>query len=202
MGAKGIEACRDSLTLPAMTKEFSPDRLDVKAFAQAGGHLAGHDSLLKYERLAQEAKGLHPDLYVDWGADGALHTEPSGGGQVWLHLRAHATFPMTCQRCLHAVDVPLDVDRSFRFVADEATAEALDDECEEDLLALSREFNLRELIEDELLMALPVVPRHDECPEEVPMESSSEGFEEAGEQKANPFAALASLKLHGGGKAD
>ena len=35
---------------------------------------------------------------------------------------------------------------------------------EEDLLALSREFDLHELIEDELLMALPVVPKHDECP--------------------------------------
>ena len=53
-----------------MTKEFSPQRLDVKAFAQAGGRLAGHDSLLKYERLAQEAKGLHPDLLVDWEAVG------------------------------------------------------------------------------------------------------------------------------------
>jgi uncharacterized protein len=62
---------------------------------------------------------------------------------------------MECQRCLTPVDVPLDVERSFRFVADEATAEALDDECDEDLLALSREFDLRELIEDELLMACP-----------------------------------------------
>lgn len=178
-----------------MTKEFSPQRLDVKAFAQAGGHLAGHDSLLKYERLAQEAKGLHPELYVDWEAEGELHTEPGGGNQVWLHLRVHATFPMTCQRCLGAVDVPLDVDRSFRFVADEATAEALDDESEEDLLALSREFDLRALIEDELLMALPVVPRHDVCPEPVQLESSSEDFEAASTQKPNPFAALASLRV-------
>ena len=51
-----------------MTKEFSAHRLDVKAFAQAGGRLSGHESLLKYERLAQEAKGLHPDLKVDWEA--------------------------------------------------------------------------------------------------------------------------------------
>ena len=55
-----------------MTKEFSPDRLDVKAFAQVSGHLSGHDSLLKYERLSQEAKGLHPDLRVDWTATGEL----------------------------------------------------------------------------------------------------------------------------------
>ena len=51
-----------------------PDESDVKAFAQAGGRLAGHDSLLKYERLAQEAKGLHPDLLVDWEAVGELRT--------------------------------------------------------------------------------------------------------------------------------
>ena len=42
-------------------------------------------------------------------------------------LAVRATFPMTCQRCLAPVDVPLEVDREFRFVADEATAEALDD---------------------------------------------------------------------------
>ncbi|MPM75651.1 Large ribosomal RNA subunit accumulation protein YceD [bioreactor metagenome] len=101
---------------------------------------------------------------------------------------------MQCQRCLGPVDVPLDIEREFRFVADEATAEALDDECEEDLLVLSREFNLRQLIEDELLMELPVVPRHDECPSPVVLQSTDSDFEEASSQKPNPFAALASLR--------
>lgn len=177
-----------------MTKEHSPDRLDVKAFAQAGAHLSGHDTLLKYQRLAEEAKGLHPDLRVDWAADGELRTSHGLEGQVWLRLKASATLPMTCQRCLQSVDVPLEVEREFRFVADEATAEALDSDSEEDLLALSREFNLRELIEDELLMALPVVPRHDECPAGVKLASSDEDFEEASAQKPNPFAALAGLR--------
>ncbi|MCB1979565.1 MAG: YceD family protein [Burkholderiaceae bacterium] len=180
-----------------MTKEYSPDRLDVKAFVQASAHLAGHDSLLKYERLAQEAKGLHPDLRVDWEARGQLRPAAGGVGapQLWLHLRVHATFPMRCQRCLQAVDVPLDVDRWFRFVADEATAEALDDDSEEDLLALSRDFSLHELIEDELLMALPVVPRHEVCPSEVPMRSSDEDFEAANAERPNPFAALAAIRI-------
>ena len=177
-----------------MTKEFSPDRLDIKAFAQAGGHLSGHDTLLKYERLTQEAKGLHPDLRVDWEATGELRAALGGGGQVWLHVRVQATLPMECQRCLTPVDVPLVVERSFRFVADEATAEALDDESEEDLLALSREFDLRELIEDELLMALPVVPRHDECPTAVTLAFSDDDFEVASAEKPNPFAALANLR--------
>ncbi len=180
-----------------MTKEFSAQRLDVKAFAQAGAKLAGHDSLLKYERLALEAKGLHPDLLVDWQAEGELRAALGGMSQVWLHLKVRASFPMECQRCLTPVDIPLEVDRAFRFVADEATAEALDDESEEDLLAMSREFDLRELIEDELLMALPVVPKHDECPTAVPLASSDDDFEEASAVKPNPFAALAGLRKDG-----
>ena len=182
-----------------MTKEFSPQRLDVKAFAQTGARLAGHDSLLKYERLAQEAKGLHPDLLVDWEAVGEVRTAMGGVSQVWIRIHVRASFPMECQRCLTPVDVPLEVAREFRFVADEATAEALDDDCEEDLLALSREFDLHELIEDELLMALPVVPKHDECPTPVPLSSSDDDFEEANAAKPNPFAALAALRKDGKG---
>ena len=182
-----------------MTKEFSPHRLDMKAFAQAGGRLSGHDSLLKYERLAMEAKGLHPDLLVDWEALGEVRTAVGGVGQVWLHIKVRASFPMECQRCLTPVDVPLELEREFRFVADEVTAEALDDDCEEDLLALSRDFDLHELIEDELLMALPVVPKHDECPSAVPLASSDDDFEEANAEKPNPFAALAGLRKDGKG---
>jgi len=183
-----------------MTKEFNPDRLDAKAFVQAGARLEGHESLLKYERLAQEAKGLHPDLRVDWEAVGEWRAEAgSESGQMWMHVQVQATFPMVCQRCLGPMDEPLHVDRWFRFVADEATAEALDDEVEEDLLALSREFDLHELIEDELLMALPVVPRHDECPAPVSMASSDEDFEAATTERPNPFAALAGLRV---GKSD
>ena len=172
-----------------MTKEYSPDRLDIKAFAQAGGHLSGHDSLLKYERLAQEAKGLHPDLLVDWKAVSEIRPEAGGPGQIWLHLSVHASFPMECQRCLTPVDVPLDVERSFRFVADEATAEALDEECDEDLLALSREFDLRELIEDELIMAVPPIPRHAQCEHLPPQAAQTDDFDASAPE--NPFSVLA-----------
>src|SRR5690606_41975608 len=127
-----------------------------------------------FERLALEAQGRHDGAYVGWAAEGELGAEPGAAQQVWLHLQAQLDLPMTCQRCLTPASIPLDVDRSFRFVADEATAEALDDESEEDLLALSRDFALRELLEDELLMELPVVPMHEVCPESVPLASSDD----------------------------
>lgn len=178
-----------------MTKEFSPDRLDIKAFAQAQAHLEGQDPLAQYKRLALEAQGPHDDASIRWAAQGELRTEAGALPQIWLHLQAEADLPMVCQRCLTPALIPLDVDQSFRFVADEATAEALDDESEEDLLALSRDFALRELLEDELLMALPVVPMHDVCPESVPLASSDDDFNQATSEKPNPFAALASLRI-------
>lgn len=178
-----------------MTKEFSPDRLDVKAFAQAQAHLEGQDPLSQFNRLVLEAQGPHDGVYVRWAAQGEMRAESGAAPQVWLHLQAETDLPMVCQRCLTLAQIPLDVDRSFRFVADEATAEALDDESEEDLLALSKEFALRELLEDELLMELPVVPMHDVCPEAVPLASSDADFNQATSEKPNPFAALASLRI-------
>jgi len=180
-----------------MSKDFSPDHLDVKAFAQAGATLTVHDPLSRYTRLVLEAEGPVDGLQVQWTVEGELRSENGGASHIWLHLQVDAELPLTCQRCLTLDPMPLQVDRSFRFVADEATAEALDDEAEEDLLALSRDFDLRHLIEDELLMELPLVPRHGECPQELPMQSSDDDFEEASAEKPNPFAVLQGLRKNG-----
>jgi uncharacterized protein len=112
-----------------------------------------------------------------------------------VHLEADVDLPMVCQRCLNPVDVPLEVSRSFRFVADEATAAKEDDESEEDILALSRSFDLLELVEDELLMEVPVAPRHDVCPEAVKMSAEDPDFEAAQPEKEHPFALLGRLKV-------
>ena len=112
-----------------------------------------------------------------------------------MQLEASAEVPLTCQRCLGPVQVTLQLDRWFRFVATEAVAESEDDDCEEDLLALEPRPNLIELLEDELLMALPLVPMHDTCPVAVPMGSTDLPEEdEAAPPHQNPFQALAQLK--------
>lgn len=177
-----------------MKQEFVAARLDVKAFAQAAGEIAGQDLLSKYERLMSETQGLGADVAVNWSATGELRAASGGQEQVWLHLTATTCLPLTCQRCLGPVDVPVTIDRSFRFVADEAAAEAQDEEAEEDVLALSHDFNLQNLIEDELLMALPLVPRHEACPVEVKLEVADPDFEARSAEKPNPFAVLAKLQ--------
>ena len=175
----------------------------MAGLAQANGYIKGQDLLQKYERLKQESCRIEADLTaadnIVWQANGEW-VENAGElakvkPKVWLHLTVQMHLPQTCQRCLAEVSTPLKVERSYRFVADEATAEAEDDACEEDLLAISREFNLLALIEDELVMALPQVPMHDSCPVQPKMAAADEDFQADGNAaKANPFAVLAALK--------
>ena len=118
------------------------------------------------------------------------------GPQIWLHVSASTRLPLECQRCLAPVEVAVDVARSFGFVHGVDAAAQLDAESEDDVLALTRALDLRELIEDELLLALPLVPRHEHCPQPlpVPIDSDADSVEEG---TPNPFAALAALKRNG-----
>lgn len=172
----------------------------MRAFAQAVGQLHGEDALTQFSRLADELhepSRLSTSAAVVWDAAGEMRTDAQGAeAGVWLHLEAKTVVPLQCQRCLGAVETPLEVDRWFRFVADEATAEAQDDESEEDVLALEPRMSLHGLLEDELLMALPLVPMHETCPVPVVMQASDPGIasEEAGTAPRHPFAALARLK--------
>lgn len=177
-----------------MIQETLPKHLDVKALAQAAGALAGQDLLSKYERLMQETQGLGAESQVAWSARAELRTDVAGTEQVWLHLTIEALLPLTCQRCLRPADIAVLVNRSFRFVGGEDAAEAQDAEAEEDVLALSDSFSLPELIEDEVLMALPLVPRHDVCPVEVKLAAVDPGFEAALLEQRQPFSVLAQLK--------
>jgi uncharacterized protein len=177
-----------------MAKDFDPHRLDVRRFAEEGAELGATDPLPRYRRLLAETEGGGAEREVRWSARGELLNPHHLQREIWLHLEAAADLPLTCQRCLAPVDVPLRANRSFRFVADEATAAAEDDEAEEDLLALSRSFDLVELVEDELLMEVPVAPRHAVCPEPVKMSATDAAFEAAQDHKEHPFSILGRLK--------
>jgi uncharacterized protein len=171
----------------------NPRHLDIAAFAAAGATLQGHDALTKFERLLDESEGREPGRQVHWQAEGHQQADASGHARNWLHLRAEAMLSLTCQRCLAPVDVALNVAQDFRFVADEQQAEAEDEASEEDVLALSRDFDLLSLVEDELLMALPFAPVHDTCPSAPRLHAQDADFVDE-PAKPNPFAALSGLK--------
>lgn len=176
-----------------MSEFQRPPKIDVKQVGLASQQLAGHDLLLNYERLMAETKGQGAQNGLDWSVRGDLQPDQAGQPQAWLHLSVRVSLPLTCQRCLGPVDVPLQIDRSFRFVETEAQAELDDDASIEDVLVLSHDFDLAALIEDEVLMDLPVVPRHESCPLPVKLMAVDADFEDV-QPKPNPFAVLAGLK--------
>ena len=185
---------REASSLPS-NREFAARRLDVKSFAEDGATLAGQEPVGGYERLMAETEGRGAQSPVTWSATGEMRNPGHVQPEIWLHLKADAVLPLSCQRCLGPVDVAVAVERSFRFVPDEEMAAAQDDESEEDVLALSRTFDLAELIEDELLMALPLAPRHDACPVPVKLSAADPDFENSSVPPENPFAALGRLKI-------
>lgn len=141
----------------------------------------------------QETKGLGAENIVDWSVRAESLTDQSGQPQAWLHLEVELDLPLICQRCLGTVNEHGRIQRSYRFVDTEAQAEQQDDESEEDLLVISRDFDLVALIEDEVLMDMPVVPRHELCPVAIQLTTADSGFE-ATSVKPNPFSALAAFK--------
>jgi uncharacterized protein len=190
-----------------------PLRLNVAHFAADAQDISGDWAVAELPRLADSECPLDagsplkalvsadspklptraerdPSRRVRWQAVGSLR-RVGGEDQVWLQLRADAEVILQCQRCLLPMSDAVHVDRRFRFVADEDTAAAIDDEIEDEVLVLAKSLNLRDLVEDEVLLALPLVPRHDVCPEAIPMQF---GDVEAVEEKANPFAGLAILR--------
>lgn len=177
-----------------MEKKLDPSHLDVAAFAREGSTLAGQTALDAMSRLLEEQMdGNLPAGPVVWRLTGRLLPQSRGVDQVWLDLQAAVALPMQCQRCLTPVLETVQAERSFRFVADEATAAALDDEAEEDILVINRDFDALALVEDELILALPLVPLHEVCPQEMPMSAVDPEFEEVS-ARPNPFGVLAGLK--------
>ncbi|MDP2818811.1 MAG: YceD family protein [Polaromonas sp.] len=180
-----------------MSKNLNAQRLNMPAFAQAGESLVELTPLQNMERLAQEIHGSAPDLIVNWRATGELRARTGADDDVWVHLEAKTSLPLTCQRCMGAVATSLKIDQWYRFVADEDIAMAEDDASEEDLLVMAPQFDLLAVVEDELLMALPLVPMHETCPVS-PVFSAGEAElappDGAAQVKPHPFAALAQLK--------
>ena len=174
-------------------REFDPFRLDVVAFANEAGELAGRWPLVGFDRIAESAVAGAPVTDADevsWSARGETRQLRGGDVQFWMQVEAATQVSLECQRCLKPVTVPLQISRRFLFVHGEDAAAQLDADSEDDVLAITRALDLRELIEDELLLAMPIVPRHEACPEPLAPASDDETLEE----RPNPFAALAALK--------
>ena len=172
---------------------FDPRRLDVAAFAAEEGELAGDAPASAMPRLGSATLAPvdgSPRADIRWRVTGKRLPLESAGVRPSLLIEASTEVTLECQRCLQPMPMTLRAERRIFFVDGEDAAAALDAESEDDVLALTPALDLRSLVEEELLLALPLVPRHEVCPQPL-----SFGDDDPEVQQADhPFAALAALK--------
>lgn len=163
-----------------------PRQIDPRKFAHQGLSLQGVVALSELSRLADVALDSSNEVEValEFGVDEEKHRVISG--------QALCALTVTCQRCLEPVEVSLEAGINLAIVWDEERAKQLPKTLDP-LILPEGPADLYEIIEDELLLNLPMVSYHDEdC-----IEQTSFGDEVAVAEAApskNPFQVLEQLK--------
>ena len=156
--------------------------IDNVAFAKRDERIVGTLTLEDCKRLADQLQAAE----INYTLEGENNSE-----RYTLTLSLDAKVQATCQRCMSGM--PLSLNREFHYLINDAPLSDnefsdLEEGDDIDLLEPSQAMDLVALIEDEMLMALPIAPVHaEDCNDNL-----HNGVAESGE-KPNPFAVLKGL---------
>lgn len=106
-------------------------------------------------------------------------------GRPGLRLKVSGTLRLRCQRCLEPMAFEVQTDETLVLAA--TLAEIHDEPADAhgpDRVVAGKEMALRELIEDELILAVPYAPRHESC---------TAGGADNRDERTSPFAGLRGL---------
>lgn len=153
---------------------------DSFAFARDGRVLEGTLPVASLVRLHDQLAQVAGEL--------AFRVQGLRGerGEPLLEITVSGALPLACQRCLEAIRFDVIIDTVLELVPE--GADLSQDELEDDtrdFLPVAGEVDVAQLVEDEVLLALPFAPRHERC--------GLPGAADAGD-RITPFAALAGLK--------
>ena len=158
--------------------------IDPVAFAKSALLQEDSISLTQLdERVAQHEFLAH--------ADTTLHYRLKGGvdklQRPFVDLSIQGELQLACQRCLSALPFVLDETVRIVLFSDETVLdEAMDSDPDLEGMLAESELSVWSLLEDQIIMALPYAPRHDDC--------GNDDLERVNADKPNPFAQLAKLK--------
>ncbi|HEY5292716.1 MAG TPA: YceD family protein [Burkholderiales bacterium] len=155
---------------------LQPAAIDGLAFARNAAVLKGRLGMESLPRLAQS--GCSGSVL-----DFVLTGEINERGKPGLKLAVDGSVRLECQRCLGSLEFPLHIEAQLEFALSEAEIMAADDDIER--VMASRELSVAALVEDEVLLALPMVPKHEQC-------NAAAGL--GAEAKPSAFQALAALR--------
>jgi uncharacterized protein len=167
-----------------------PDWVAPWELARSGQRLQGQVAFAQMLRLAQEfliEEGI-AQVELVFDCDKAA-------GRCFVQGRIKARLPLTCQRCLRPLELPLDVHTQLGLMVAESEIDRWPDDYEPWIVNPEEQASLWRLVEDELFLALPIVARHPlgECRQQV-LAGNEEPAETARGDRENPFAALKKFK--------
>ncbi len=163
-----------------------PDRINPWQLAAESGRLDGELKLAALPRLAALLEHASGEVKV------ALAAGVDEQGLRFIEGTLQTEVDLVCQRCLGPLRLPLKVAVNLALVRADAESARLPDQ-REPLLAAEADLAVADLVEDELLLALPQIPRHQNA-----RECEANGYLSPGEpvpdaRQHRTFAALASL---------
>ncbi|CAM5233727.1 MULTISPECIES: YceD family protein [Pseudomonadaceae] len=170
-----------------MLKGPIPPHIDPRKLADRAASLQGELSLSQLQRLAES---LEDDQGVVRASFAFGRDEQR---TVVIHSQLDVDVKMICQRCLEPVVLPIHSECDYAVVNEGASSQHLPKGY--DVLEVGEDpLDLLALVEDELLLALPIVPLHDPeiCQPPVGPDEPEPSEDEV--TRSNPFSVLAQLK--------
>lgn len=168
-----------------MSDKFIPEHIDPFRYAEQNLALTGSVKVSEMQRLSANLNAIDDVVNVDlkFGVDEQKITFLKGHLKTCLSLQ--------CQRCMEPLRYEIISDFLLGIVSTLEEANALPEHYEP-ALATEGQLALRELIEDEIILNLPIIPRHEpeDCKVKLPLIDS--GWEQG--KGENPFHVLESLK--------
>lgn len=161
-----------------------PAQIDPIRLADEGARLCGAlpgREMVRLQELALPNSRPEP-VAVD------LHFERTGQGVRRMHGTIRTQVEMACKRCLKPLQVEVVAQPLFVLLQ---PGEVEPEEGE--TLVVEAALSLAELVEDELLLAMPMSPGHAEGECEIAFPITA-GKAPVAEKKANPFAELRGFK--------
>ena len=161
-----------------------PQYLEPIRLAKSGEAIVGDLVVSQMPRLR---KSLHDD-------SGTVHVhiscEPGELGAIRIHGSLATTLKVDCQRCLGAIDLPLNVNIDVRAMTGSGSVADLDLDADVLMLGEDNLVHVASLVEDELILTLPLAPLHPvgQCP-------AAECQVAESPRRESPFAALKQLNL-------
>ena len=184
--------------LPQVELSTNPGALQRVDFCAPQSYQgAGFLEIMALPRLADEASSIEPGDGFHWQIQTQFADSPGSEPQQMMELEVKGRIRLVCQSCLQNCALDLAQKSRFVMVATEAEADAfpMEDDQLEPLVA-SQHFDLLGLIEDEILLSLPLIPGHPKgaCQPHTSSFGEDGTVSEASEKPQNPFNILKNIK--------